>query len=141
MKDDLNKDNFKETDTYHQLISRPTFWIHDDLENADDRRYAWLRCNQLVMGRHSRISLNVINHLPKNGMKAGSREVITESHCYILMAPFGTKVKGFLETYMDFDDQMCNVVRNMLKVSRYCAVYRDLPYLVGQHKIIKYTTG
>lgn len=138
LKDDLKKKNFRETLAYHQLVSRPSFWIYDDLENSKDERIHWLRTQALIMGRRRGINMCVINHLPKNGCKTGAREVILESHVYIMMAPFSRQVESFLKTYMSFDDTMLRAVRELLCQSRYVAVYRDLNYLIAQHRIVKY---
>ena len=138
MKDDLKKNNFRPTRQYDLMTMKPTLFIYDDTENTDDKRVAWLRTQQLIMGRHKGINVIVINHLPKNGMAKGARESINEAHVYTLMRPYGRQTSSFLKTYMMFDDKMCNVIKQLMKTSRYVCVYRDIPYLLSQQQVIKY---
>ena len=141
MKDDLRKKNYLETTMYHTMVSKPSMWIWDDLENHSDKRIHYLRTQQLIMGRHNKISMCVINHLPKNGCKTGARECVLEAHVFVLMKPWSRQVSSFLETYCMFGDTMKKACQDLLKKSRYIAIYRDHNFIVAQHRILKYAKG
>lgn len=141
MKDSLTKKNYLETQLYGMMVKQPSIFIWDDLESHPDKRVHWLRTQQLIMGRHRKISMVVINHLPKNGCRTGARECINEAHVYVLMAPWAKQTNSFLKTYCMFGETMIQACKDLLKKSRYIAIYRDHNFIVAQHRILKYAKG
>ena len=64
-------------------------------------------------------------------------DVINESHMYTFFQPYSTYTDYFLNKYAQLDARQRNVVRHVLKDSRYCTIYKDQYILVGQHVIYK----
>ena len=119
-----------------QLKNPGMLFIFDDNEAAEDvKKVEFLMNSLLLTGRHDNAYMICINHQANNGRK--TRDIINESHMYTFFKPYSTYTEYFLKKYAQLDARQRNVVKHVLKDSRYCTIYKDQYILVGQHVIYK----
>lgn len=132
--------NFKTTDGYNKLITKPSVFVFDDVESLGKAEYdkvLWLMNKQATTGRHNHINMVIISHLTTFGMQ--SRTLLNESHMYILFSrTLPRAIDYLLENYLDLSKQHRRKIKDMLKSSRFVAVNRLDKYVVSEKKIFTY---
>lgn len=136
--------SYKLTATYDKLVGHgSSYWIFDDNE-AEGRqgKLEFLMNHQLLTGRHSGISMCILNHQATSGMK--SRNIINESHIFTLFPPMSRYVKYFLKEYLLFDQNMIKKVDELMSKKAkdvdfgYVTIYKNDRIILSENQIITY---
>lgn len=127
---------YKFTDLYYKRIKKPSLFIYDDNEaEGDEGRLKFLMNSQLLTGRHDNINMIIMNHRATSGNK--TKNITDEMHCYVFFRPYNRYMGYYLQEYLQYDKFHIKKIRELLKTSRYIALYRDMDIILTENKILK----
>ena len=128
---------FKFTKLYEEMIERPTLFIYDDTEATDDQEMLqFLQNSQLVTGRHTKINVLLLNHMP-NQLGNKTRNIINEAHLFTFFE-INKYTQYFSKVYLSLDYKKQRKVEEMLEHSRYVSINKKMKILQSSRVMYTY---
>lgn len=124
---------FELTPKCRNILKKPTLFVFDDNEAADDvPKIQFLQRKLLLTGRHQNAYMIIISH--KGSDYSNTRDVILEAHTYTVFKPWNYQTEQFLKTYLSYNARQRNLVKDLMRDNRYVTIYKEENVIMAQHK-------